>query len=121
MSPPVKTGMPVICRTFRIIDGISPGRISMASGLRFRAPSAASNAMESIRNTRRMAIICSSFARWIMLVRVEMIPSASVVLCRKSTEISFAARPVIRSAWTMAIFPASLIRRTIPAMPQISP
>ena len=85
----------------------------MASGLRFFALSAESSAMESIRKTRRIAIIFSSSARWIMFARVEITPSACVLRRRKSTEISFAARPLIRSAWTMAIFPASLICRTI--------
>ena len=33
MSPPVNTGMPVICRTFRIIDGISPGDIPREDNL----------------------------------------------------------------------------------------
>ena len=121
MSPPVRIGSPVSCRTLRSIDGISPGRMSMASGLRFFALSAESSAMESIRKTRRIAIIFSSFARWIMFARVEIMPSACVLRRRKSTEISFAARPLIRSAWTMAIFPASLICRTISEILQISP
>ena len=77
--------------------------------------------MESMTKTRKTVIICSSLARWIMLTRVEMMPSARVEFRRKSTQISLPERPVIRSAWTMAIFPAFLMRSTILPMLQMSP
>ena len=68
-----------------------------------------------------MAASPSSLARRMKDCRVEMMPSASVVLRIKSTATSLPASPAIRSTCTTAKRPASWMRRTMEEMLQISP
>ena len=68
-----------------------------------------------------MAASPSSLARRMKDCRVEMMPSASVVLRIKSTATSLPASPAIRSTCTTAKRPASWMRRTMEEILQISP
>ena len=121
INPPVSTGTLALAQTRRRILGIAPGSRSRQSGRFAGILSRLSSAMESSRNTRRMAARPSSLARRMKDCRVEMMPSASVVLRIKSTATSLPASPAIRSTCTTAKRPASWMRRTMEEILQISP
>ena len=121
IRPPASTGTLAVAHTRRRILGMVPGSRSRQSGRFGGILSKLSSAMESSRNTRRMAASPSSLARRMKDCRVEMMPSASVVLRIKSTATSLPASPAIRSTCTAAKRPASWMRRTMEAILQISP